>query len=147
MKPPFLIFSDDGPRGYLDSQELCISTETWHIEESPQWCMGYDANGTPFKLVSSNGITAVSVDADHSIETNEIHREQMIEFLTREKPSFNCGIQESEALGNRMLFQRVVEAVSQILMEEDIAEKARLERRQNHPLTRGIRWLANFFSK
>ena len=143
MNPPFIIFCDDGVNVYSSIQEMCSHIENWIVEESPQWCRGYDAGGTPFKLVPGNRIPKIERDEAAALDINERQRESMIEFLI----GGTSNAKDLGFLGNRELFQKVVEAAARILGEKEAIEKTRLERRQNHPIARAILWVSNLFRK
>lgn len=106
MKPPFICFSDGGVSAYATAETMCSHIENWIVEKYPEWCRGYDADGTPFKLVIGARIPKVELDSDAQLDTNEDERESMIEFLTHEVPSDDAS--KFANLTNRELFARVV---------------------------------------
>ena len=107
MNAPFINFSDAGVNVYPSVQEMCSHIENWTVKESPQWCHGgYDADGTPFKLVPGDRIPKVEPDAAACLDTNSDQRESMIEFLIREAPAIE--VSEFVRITNREVFKRVV---------------------------------------
>lgn len=80
------------------------------------------------------------------LDGNVDHHEMMIEYLRREASSSNHG-DDLMLLGNRELFQKVVEVAAKIIAEQEVAEGTEVERRRNPPLARAVRWVATLFSK
>lgn len=139
MNAPFINFSDDGVRVYPSAQEMCSHIENWTVKESLQWCHGYDADGTPFKLVPGDRIPKVEPNAAACLDTNSDQRESMIEFLIREAPAIE--VSEFVRITNREIFKRVVE----VAMRQIESSPTPPERSIDLAIGRAVDWLRRLF--